>query len=115
MSRGLQGVREAPTGAEMADLLDICGRRWALRVVWELRGGAMNFRGLRAACGEISPGVLQSRLHEWRRVNVVESIPRLGYRLTVRGEQLFQLLAPLSEWAAAGDDAASTDKRKYVR
>jgi DNA-binding HxlR family transcriptional regulator len=96
----------------MAQLLDICGRRWALRVVWELRGGAMNFRGLRTACGEISPGVLQSRLHEWRRLNVVESIPRLGYRLTMRGEQLFQLLGPLSEWARAGDDVASYRKEK---
>jgi DNA-binding HxlR family transcriptional regulator len=70
----------------------------------------MNFRGLRTACGKISPGVLQSRLHEWRRLDVVESIPRLGYRLTVRGEQLFQLLAPFSEWARVGEVAASREK-----
>ena len=106
MTKGLQAVREAPTAARMAELLDVCGRRWALRVVWELRRGAMNFRGLRTACEEISPGVLQSRLHEWRRLDVVESIPRLGYRLTARGEQLFQLLAPFSDWAGAGPDAA---------
>jgi DNA-binding HxlR family transcriptional regulator len=106
MSRGLQTVREAPTPAKMAELLDLCGRRWALRVVWDLRRGALNFRALRTACGEISPGVLQSRLHEWRRLEVVESIPGLGYRLTARGEQLFQLLAPLGDWAGAGADAA---------
>jgi DNA-binding HxlR family transcriptional regulator len=112
MSKWLQSVREAPTAAKMAELLDVCGRRWALRVVWELRRGAMNFRSLRTACGEISPGVLQSRLHGWRRLDVVESIPRLGYRLTARGEQLFQLLAPLSDWAGAGVDAAGHRKEK---
>jgi DNA-binding HxlR family transcriptional regulator len=72
----------------------------------------MNFRRLRTACGEISPGVLQSRLHEWRRLDVAESIPRLGYRLTVRGEQLFQVLAPLTEWARAGDNTALHRKEK---
>jgi len=112
MSKGLQGVREAPTAARMAELLDVCGRRWALRVVWELRRGAMNFRALRTACQEISPGVLQSRLHEWRRLDVVESIPRLGYRLTARGEQLFQLLVPLNDWAVTGDDRASQREEK---
>jgi DNA-binding HxlR family transcriptional regulator len=112
MSKGLQSVREVPTAAKMAELLDVCGRRWALRVVWELRRGAMNFRGLRTACGGISPGVLQSRLHEWRRLEVVESIPRLGYRLTARGEQLFQLLVPLSEWAGAGADTAGHGQKK---
>lgn len=102
MFRGLQEVRAAPTGARMVEFLDLCGRRWALRVVWELRGGALSFRRLRAACGGVSPGVLQSRLHEWRGLEVVESIPGLGYRLTARGEQLFQVLAPLSEWARGG-------------
>jgi DNA-binding HxlR family transcriptional regulator len=102
MAKGLRDVRVAATAPETADLLDVSGRRWSLRVIWELRSGPMTFRELRSACGEISPGVLQSRLHEWRRFNVVESIPRLGYRLTVRGEQLFQLLVPVSEWAAAG-------------
>jgi DNA-binding HxlR family transcriptional regulator len=90
----------------MARLLDISGRRWSLRVAWELRQGPLNFRALRDACGGISPGVLQSRLHEWRSVAVVEKIPRLGYRLTARGEQLFQLLAPLSDWASSPEQAS---------
>lgn len=110
MSKGLHSVRERPTGPGMTGLLDTCGRRWALRVLWELRCGALNFRGLRRACGGISPGVLQKRLHEWRRLDVIESIPGLGYRLTVRGEQLFQRLAPLSEWAEEPASARTRQK-----
>jgi DNA-binding HxlR family transcriptional regulator len=110
--RGLQEVREAPTGAGMVELLDLCGRRWALRVVWELRAGALNFRRLRTACGGVSPGVLQSRLHEWRRLGVVESIPGLGYRLTARGELLFQVLAPLRGWAQGGAGGFLQDRDK---
>jgi DNA-binding HxlR family transcriptional regulator len=83
----------------MVALFDVAGRRWSLRVIWELRGGPLNFRDLRGAAGDISPGVLQSRLHEWRDLGVVENIPGLGYRLTARGEQLFQLLAPLQAWS----------------
>jgi DNA-binding HxlR family transcriptional regulator len=86
----------------MAELLDLAGRRWALRVIWELRRGALTFRGLRDACGGTSPGVLQSRLGELRDLDVIERIPGLGYRLTGRGEQLFQLLAPLSQWSEQG-------------
>ncbi|MEX2123054.1 MAG: helix-turn-helix domain-containing protein [Woeseia sp.] len=89
----------------MATLLDLSGRRWSLRVVWELRQGALNFRALREACGRISPGVLQCRLHEWRSAGMVEKIPRLGYRLTARGERLFQLLAPLSDWVSSDESA----------
>lgn len=99
MVKGFQDPRRAPTGAAMARFLDISGRRWALRVVWELRVGARNFRGLREACGGISPSVLQRRLHEWRDFGVVEKIPRLGYRLTARGERLFPVLVQLEKWA----------------
>ncbi len=83
----------------MARALDVCGRRWALRIVWELRVGPANFRALQAACGQISPSVLQRRLHELRASGVVEKIPRLGYRLSTSGEKLFQVLAQLDRWS----------------
>ena len=65
----------------MGQALSQFGRRWALRVVWELRVGPLNFRALQAACGNISPSVLQRRLHELRDQQIIEKIPRLGYRL----------------------------------
>jgi DNA-binding HxlR family transcriptional regulator len=85
----------------MAMALDLAGRRWALRVVWELRVGPLNFRALQASCGQISPSVLQRRLHELRDAGIIEKIPRLGYRLSTSGEKLFQVLGQLDKWSAA--------------
>lgn len=99
MRKGFKDWRETPTGVATARLLSLAGRRWALRAIWELRGGALNFRSLQAACGHISPSVLQSRLHELQRAGVIEKIPRLGYRLSREGERVCQALAPLDEWA----------------
>ena len=84
----------------MAQALDLAGRRWAFRIVWELRVGPLNFRALRSCCGDISPSVLQRRLHELRGHGVIEKIPRLGYRLSTSGERLFQVLAQLDKWSA---------------
>ena len=107
MSKGFRNFRTQPTGAGMAAFSELAGRRWALRVVWELRAGALTFRGLQAACGQISPSVLQSRLHELSRIGVIEKIPRLGYRLTASGEALYQALEPVAEWTEAHADSLS--------
>jgi len=93
----------------MQQALDLSGRRWALRVVWELRVGPLNFRALQAACGDISPSVLQRRLHELRGQKIIEKIPRLGYRLSTSGEKLFQVLAQLDKWSAALPENAHRD------
>lgn len=100
MARGLQTPRTAKTSPAMARALELGGRRWTFRVVWELRVGPLSFRALRAACGNVSPSVLQRRLHELGDLGIVEHIPRLGYRLTARGERLFQVLAELNKWSA---------------
>ncbi|MGB5245223.1 MAG: helix-turn-helix domain-containing protein [Woeseia sp.] len=103
MVKGVRNWRELPTGSGMVQLTDLLGRRWALRVVWELRRGALTFRALQEACGQISPSVLQSRLHELVSVGVIEKIPRLGYRLSTSGELLYRTLEPVAEWAEARD------------
>ena len=81
----VQKLRRARTSEAMAAALDLLSRRWALRVVWELRVGPLNFRALQEACGGISPSVLQRRLHELRDVEVVQKIPGHGYRLGQHG------------------------------
>ncbi|MGI9262857.1 MAG: winged helix-turn-helix transcriptional regulator [Woeseiaceae bacterium] len=101
MAQRIQNLRRAPTSTAMAHALDFSGRRWALRIVWELRVGPLNFRALQAACGGISPSVLQRRLHELRALEIIEKIPRLGYRLSTSGEKLFQVLAQLDKWSRA--------------
>lgn len=79
-------------------LLDLLGRRWALRVLWELRDGPLTFRELQARCGGMSPSVLNDRLAELRDAGIVEAAGE-GYQLTREGAKLFENLAPLHQWA----------------
>ena len=92
-------VRGSSTGRPIMVLLDALGRRWALRVLWELRGGdELTFRALRAACADVSPSVLNDRLAELRSLGLIEQGPA-GYRLTPDGVGLCALLGPLDAWA----------------
>ena len=79
--------------------LDLLGRRWALRVLWELRdGNPLSFRELRERCDSMSTSVLNQRLAELREAGLVES-GEGGYRLTNQGQHLKDALAPLDNWA----------------
>lgn len=81
-------------------LLDLLGRRWALRVLWELReDGLQSFRELQTRCGNISSSVLNQRLRELREADIVASDATGGYRLTDEGQRLLQALAPVDAWA----------------
>jgi len=79
-------------------LLDLLGRRWALRVLWELREGPVSFRALQERCDGMSSSVLNQRLAELRGAEVVEHNED-GYRLTGEGERLLGSLGPLNDWA----------------
>jgi DNA-binding HxlR family transcriptional regulator len=81
-------------------LLDLLGRRWALRVLWELRhDGVPTFRELQAVCGDISSSVLNERLHELREAGIVTEKGTPGYRLTDEGHRLLDALEPIDAWA----------------
>ena len=80
-------------------LLDLLGRRWALRLLWELREETLSFRELRARCDAMSPSVLNQRLAELREAGIVELQDAGGYRLTGEGRDLLHSLAPLDSWA----------------
>jgi len=80
-------------------LLDLLGRRWALRVLWELREETLSFRNLQARCDAMSPTVLNQRLGELRDAEVVELLPEGGFRLTTEGQKLLDALTPIDKWA----------------
>jgi len=80
-------------------LMDLLGRRWALRVLWELRQGPLTFRALRERCDEISPTVLNARLRELREARILEHRPGSGYAVSAQGRSLLELAAPLDRWA----------------
>jgi DNA-binding HxlR family transcriptional regulator len=78
--------------------LDLLGRRWALRILWELGPRGLTFRALREACGGVSPTVLNTRLAELREAGLVDATPE-GYATTALGRELCAALAPLEQWA----------------
>ena len=80
-------------------LLDLLGRRWIMRVIWELRGEPLGFRELQAACGGMSPSVLNQRLADLVKAQIAEAHKDGRYQLTTRGKQLLKLFAPLNRWA----------------
>jgi DNA-binding HxlR family transcriptional regulator len=77
---------------------DLLGRRWALRVLWELRDGALTFRSLQAACAPVSPAVLNTRLADLRDAGLVV-LGEQGYALTRLGIELIDALVPLDAWS----------------
>jgi DNA-binding HxlR family transcriptional regulator len=91
-------VRGSRTGRPIMALLDLLGRRWTLRIVWELRDSPLTSRALREACDDASPTVLQARLAELRQAGFVELAPS-GYRLTDIGRELHGTFLPLHRFA----------------
>src|SRR5690349_22518670 len=99
-------VRGSDTGRPVMALLDLLGRRWALRVLWELRTGPVpSFRELQSRCGGISSSVLTDRLAELREAGIVERADD-GYRLSARGAKLGEIVLTLAGWAAGWEPPA---------
>ena len=95
-----RAVRGSTSGRPIMALLDLLGRRWSLRIIWELRDDrSLTSRALRAACDQASPTVLQTRLSDLREAGFVELIPASGYRLTELGKDLFETFLPLHRFA----------------
>jgi DNA-binding HxlR family transcriptional regulator len=87
-------------------LLDLLGRRWTLRVLWELRAPVSTFRALQAQCHGMSSSVLSQRLAELGEAGIVATRPAGGYALTPEGDALLAALGPLDQWARRWADRA---------
>lgn len=92
-------IRGSRTGRPIMALLDLLGRRWSLRILWELRDAPLTSRALRTACDEASPTVLQARLTELREAGFVELGDGGGYGLTPLGRELCETFMPLHRFA----------------
>jgi DNA-binding HxlR family transcriptional regulator len=78
-------------------VLDVLGRRGALRVLWELRNGPLTFRALQEAC-DSNPGSLNARLKDLRELGTVDHEDG-GYRLSESGNSLMETLVSLQSWS----------------
>lgn len=85
-------------GAELA-LFDVLGERWALRVLWALRGDPLTYRGIAEQVPGLSTSVLTKRVRELRAVGLVEHVSGAGYTLTRQGRGVLTHMTGLAEWA----------------
>ena len=92
-------VRGSDTGRPIMALFDLLGRRWAMRIIWELRETALTFRQLRERCDGMSPTVLNQRLHELRDTGIIDIAPTGGYTLSPAGSGLLKSMMPLLKWS----------------
>jgi DNA-binding HxlR family transcriptional regulator len=78
--------------------LDLLGRRWALRILWELRQEPLGARALLGRCEGLSPSVMYQRLGELSDAALVERRGR-DYALSALGDSLGGALGPLDAWS----------------
>jgi DNA-binding HxlR family transcriptional regulator len=109
-------VRGSTTGRPIMALLDLAGRRWTLRVLWELSeaGNPLTFRELKTRCADMSSSVLARRVAELRDVQLITRASG-GYRLSDLGQDLVARMTPLVEWSriwAAELERAASEGQK---
>ena len=93
-------VRGSTTGRPIMAAMDLLGRRWALRVIWELRDGPLGARALLTRCEGLSSSVLYQRLGELTDAGLLSATVD-GYALTPVGASLGKAIASLDAWANA--------------
>lgn len=79
--------------------LDLLGRRWVLRILWELRQGPLGFRALQTICDQMPPSTLSQRLSLLQSTGLISQTEKQTYCLTETGQELLKALAPLQAWA----------------
>jgi DNA-binding HxlR family transcriptional regulator len=92
-------VRGSTTGRPVMAAMDLLGRRWALRILWELRSGPVGARNMLERCAGLSSSVLYERLRDLTDAGLVAKDQGGGYALTTMGHRLEAALAPLDGWA----------------
>lgn len=107
-------VRGSRSGRPVMALLDLLGRRWMLRILWELRDASLTFRELREHCDAMSPTVLNQRLRELREAGIVVLEEPAGYALSSSGRRLLEALLPLHQWAEHWQKQLNAEEEKLV-
>ncbi len=80
-------------------LIDILGKKWVLRILWELKPGPCTFRQLQSRCDDLSPTTINARIKDLCNATFVVKTADTGYALTAQGEELIELFLPLNDFA----------------
>ena len=99
-----KSVRGSTTGVAIMAVFDLLGRKWNMRILWELNAGALSFRAIQDKCDDMSPSVLNNRIKQLSEAQLIRTSPS-GYQLTELGQSLMTTLDPLRDWAAGWENA----------
>lgn len=112
-------ARGTRTGRPLLVAFDLLGRRWALRVLWELRDEHLGFRALQDRCEGMSSSVLRDRLTELVGAGLLETDDAGRYGLSPHGQALLEALKPLAlwadDWGAASGAIPALKQRRRAR
>ncbi|WP_245645289.1 winged helix-turn-helix transcriptional regulator [Pseudonocardia acaciae] len=92
-------VRGSTTGRPLMAALDLLGRRWTLRLLWELRDGPLGPRAILANCEGLSSSVLYRRIRDLERSGLAQRLPDGSYLLTDLGRELGEAISALQRWS----------------
>jgi DNA-binding HxlR family transcriptional regulator len=102
-----------------AQVLNLVGDKWSLRVVMLLGDGACRFNALRRRIPGVSPQVLSRTLRGLERDGMLTRTvaptvpPQVDYALTPLGRSLWDALAPVGRWAQEHEDAIEAARRRF--
>ena len=99
-------VRGSSSGVAIMAVFDLLGRKWNMRIMWELNSDSLSFRGLQERCDGMSPSVLNTRIKQLTEAKLIFTTPE-GYKLTELGLSLMKTLNPLRNWAAEWEEKIS--------
>ncbi|HET6154289.1 MAG TPA: helix-turn-helix domain-containing protein [Marmoricola sp.] len=80
-------------------VMDLLGRRWALRILWELSHEPMRALDLKGRCDDMSSSVLYQRLRELSEAGLVSQDDQARFAVTPLGGDLRAALEPLNVWS----------------
>ena len=92
-------VRGSSTGRPVMAAMDLLGRRWALRILWELSHEPMRALELKDRCDDMSSSVLYQRLRELSEAGLVVQDGEGRFAVTPLGGDLRDALEPLDAWS----------------
>jgi len=104
-----KSVRGSTSGVAIMAVFDLLGRKWNMRIMWELNHKPLSFRAIQERCDAMSPSVLNTRIKQLTEAQLIMTTTE-GYKLTELGVNLMTTLDPLRDWAKVWDTQLNTVK-----
>ncbi|MBH0775345.1 winged helix-turn-helix transcriptional regulator [Nocardia bovistercoris] len=99
---------EDPANEPVLAAIELLGRPWTLRVLWELEPAPLGFLELRRRMGQCSSSVLSVRLQQLQAADLVVKTPAKIYELTLAGTELGTALTSVWDWSRRWADTADS-------